>query len=47
MKYWLELTKLKWEREGPVNAKCRRRKHKAGAERWKVGREEAGEVRRA
>lgn len=23
--------------EGPVNAKCRRRQHKARAERWKVG----------
>lgn len=29
-----------------MNAKCRRRQHKARAERWKVGREEAGEVGR-
>ena len=47
MKDWLELTKLKWEREGPVKAKCRRRQHKTRAERWRVGREEAGEVARA
>ena len=37
---------MEGEREGPVNAKCRRRQHKARVERWKVGREEAGELGR-
>ena len=46
LKDWLELTKLEGDREGPVNAKCRRRQHKARVERWKVGREEAGELGR-